>query len=283
VAPDLATLGLFAVKTGLIVAALLAAGVGLQAVMGVIERRAWRQAHLRRLVLVAAVGVLAFAGLRVLLLTVQLGGAGIDLALLGLAWTVIGSSTLALAAGAMLTAGGLLLAQPLALVGGAGSLAAGFALTGHSQGLAEPGLAPAAVALHVLIASFWVAAPVSLAPAAGVSDTTLVERLKRFSQIALLAVPAVLVLGLWLSWRLAGGVDDLFGSLYGRLLLLKLATALLALGLGAINQRLVTAKVMADPTAGRRWLGRTLAFETVLFFAAIAAIGAATTLTGPGQ
>jgi putative copper export protein len=88
-------------------------------------------------------------------------------------------------------------------------------------------------------------------------------------------------LGLWLAWSLAGGPQGLFGSVYGRLLLFKLAVASLALGLGAINQRAVTRMIVANPARGRRWLATTLRADAILFTLAILIISAATTFTGP--
>jgi putative copper export protein len=161
--------------------------------------------------------------------------------------------------------------------------AAGFALTGHTQGLTEPGFAPPAVALHVLIAGFWVAAPVTLWPVTSLADGRLLARLERFSVVAVAAIPILVALGVWLAWRLAGGFAPLIASTYGLLLLLKLLVALAAMGMGALNRQVVTGKVRQNAAVGRRWLRTTLAIETTLFLVAIMAVSAATTIGAPGE
>lgn len=278
---DALPLALFADRIGLNIAALLAIGFALHAAFGVVERDAFKR--LRWFGLAAAAGVIVFAGLRLLILTVQMGdGTSLfDPDLLQLSWLALGSSTMALGAGAILGAAGLLAGSRILAGVGAVVLATGFGLTGHTQGLSEPGLAPTVVASHVFIAGFWIAAPITLYPAAGVGDALLLWRLKRFSAIAIAAIPLLILLGVWLAWVLAGGFEPLVGSTYGRLLLLKLAAGLVALGLGALNKQIVTARMEADPTKGRRWLRLTLAFETILFAVAILAVSAATTIAGP--
>jgi putative copper export protein len=166
---------------------------------------------------------------------------------------------------------------------GAAVSVGGFALTGHTQALEPPGAMPLAAAAHALIAGFWVVAPLTLQPVRPLLTGELLGRLQRFSTIATIAIPLLVVLGLWLAWILAGGWDRLVGTAYGQLLLLKLAAALAALGIGAFNRQYVTALVGVHPDRGRRLLGRTLAIETVLFATAILAVSAATTLTGAGE
>ena len=77
--------------------------------------------------------------------------------------------------------------------------------------------------MHVFIAGFWLAAPVSLYPAPTQEDSELLSRLRRFSSIAVVAIPVLIALGAWLAWTLVGGPEKLFGTTYGLLLLAKLA------------------------------------------------------------
>ena len=63
-------------------------------------------------------------------------------------------------------------------------------------------------------------------PRAALPGPQLVDRLRRFSAIAIAAIPVLVILGFWLAWVLAGGVKGLFETNYGRLLLLKLAVSL---------------------------------------------------------
>lgn len=173
---------------------------------------------------------------------------------------------------------------PRILMGlGALAIAASFALTGHSQALEPPGLAPWALAAHALIAAFWFAAPITLWPKADLTDEVLLERNRRFSVLAVAFIPILFALGLWLLWRLAGGVEAAVSSLYGQLLIAKLSAASAALGLGAFNKFAVTAALQSSPERGRVMLARTLTLDAVLFVIALGLVGWATTMTGPPE
>jgi len=94
---------------------------------------------------------------------------------------------------------------------------------------------------------------------------------------------ALIALGAWLAWTLAGSLEKLFGTTYGLLLLAKLAIGIAAMALGAVNKHVITAKVATDPVIGRKWLRVTLLCEATLFAAAIIAVSAATTIGGPAE
>jgi putative copper export protein len=281
VAPDPLLPWLFVVRLWLNGSALLGIGLALHAGLHIVEP------NRRRAVLVCAAGaaVLALlAGLvRLTLLSAQLGdglSGAFNASNAGLAWTILAPATATLGVGvlAVVVAAASGIAAPG--VFGALAMAGSFALTGHTQGLDNPGLMPVVAALHVLIAGFWVAAPLTLFPATALPDKLLVERLKRFSAIAVAAIPVLVVLGAWLAWVLAGGPKGLFGSTYGRLLLLKLAVSLVAVGMGALNARVVTRQVVDHLPRGRLWLGWTLRVEAAVFISAVLIVSIATTYAG---
>jgi putative copper export protein len=166
---------------------------------------------------------------------------------------------------------------------GAVAMSASFGLTGHTQGLDNPGLMPIAAAVHVLIAGFWLAAPLSLWPRRALADALLARRLRQFSAIALAAIPILVILGVSLAWTLARGRDGLLHTAYGALLLLKLAASLVAIVVGAINHKFVARLVTTEPEGGRKWLASTLSIEAVMFVAAVLIVSAATTFTGPAE
>jgi putative copper export protein len=209
------------------------------------------------------------------------GGALLDPATLSWTWPALGPSSTLIALGAIALVIGWLLRSRIAAGVGAAALASSFGLTGHSQALDSPGLAPWAVALHVLIAAFWLAGPITLWPTHNLEGAALTARVTRFSNVAVAAIPLLFVLGLWLALLLAGGWTPLLTSLYGQLLLAKLAAASFALALGAYNKSVVTAQLRTALDAGRRTLKLTLRLDAVLFFIALGAIAAATSLTGP--
>lgn len=273
---------LLAVKLALYTFALLAAGLGLHASLGVVERD--DHARTLRLAALLAGAAVVFAALRLAVANVQLGGSiesVFDKAILAWTWPNLAPSSIAIIAGALAMVGASIWRLVWLAVPAAVALAAGFALTGHSQALETPGLAPWAVALHVLIAAFWIAAPISLWPRGAMSNEALEARARRFTRYALLAVPLLFIAGGWLALRLAGSAEALVTSSYGQLLLVKLAVAGAALGLGAYNKQIVTRKLREAPTDGRRALTTTLTFDAFLFASALTIVGIATTFTGP--
>ena len=273
----------FADRIGLNLFALLTIGFALHVASGVVEREAFKGLRLR--VALASVVLALFVAVRLGILIAQMGDGSnpFDAELLPLAWTALGDSTLLIIAGGLAIAGGFWFGSRIVASLGAILAGAGFALTGHSQGLTDPGLAPAMVAAHVLIAGFWVAAPFSLYPSKALPDGRLLARLNRFSAIAIAAIPILVGLGIWLAWILTGGPAKLFGTTYGLLLLAKLVIGIGAMGLGGLNKLVITGKVAADPGVGRSWLKTTLLLEATLFTAAIIAVSAATTIGGPTE
>lgn len=270
---------LLIIRLGLNASALAAAGFALHAFAGVIE--AGRRRAILRLASLASLAGLLFIGGRFTIVTLQLGEGAFDAA--PFAWAALGPSILAFLLGAVLVALSALLSRTWLAAIGAVAIAAAFGLTGHAQGLDQPGAAPFAVAAHVLIAGFWVTAPLTLWPSARLPDGALIHRLHRFGRLAAWAIPLMFLIGMWTAWRLAGGVDALFATPYGQLLLAKLGASSVALAMGALNHRFVTNRVTLVPQRGKRWLKATLAVEAAAFLAAITLISIATTFTGPGE
>lgn len=273
---------LFAIKLGLYATALLAAGLGLHASMNIVGRED-RSRALRSAALLSGAAII-FAALRLAIANVQLGGSIssiLDAATLSWTWPALAPSSIALALGAALSLAAWLSRWTTFGALSAIALATGFALTGHTQAPESPGLVPWGAGLHVLIAAFWIAAPLTLWPHATLSDETVLGRSNRFSRLAVALVPVLFLLGLWLAVLLAGSVSALFSSGYGQLLLLKLGAAATALALGAYNKQIVARKLREAPAEGRRALALTLTFDALLFATALILVGAATTFTGP--
>lgn len=279
---DSLTLWLLAVKIILYATTLLASGVSLHVSTGVVEIAGRQRATSYALAFSFVALVLVSA--KLLIINAQIGGGigqAFDSASFAWTWRAQGSATLAMLVGA----GAILLAaltgvSSIAGIGAVG-MALSFALTGHSLALDSPGIAPWSVAIHVVIAAFWFAAPLTLWPSQRLTDIDLTGRLERFSSIALFVVPLLFMVGLWLAWRLAGGVQQLITSDYGRLLLLKLVIAAIALGLGGLNKFVTTPIIVRDAVRGRRLLMRSLIAEATVFGAAIMIVAWATTMMGP--
>ncbi|MFD7436924.1 copper resistance CopC/CopD family protein [Streptomyces sp. NPDC059861] len=147
----------------------------------------------------------------------------------------------------------------LALGGGvvAAGIAASWAMAEHASSGLQPGIAMPVDVVHLLAVAAWLgglgALLVSLyrAPA----QTPLeADAVRRFSQVAFGSVIALVVTGLYQSWRQVGSWSALTGTRYGQLLLVKVALVVLLVGVAWISRRwtgqLTDAGVAG--TAGRR-------------------------------
>lgn len=265
-------------KLLLYVCALGSAGIALSIVGNVIE--AARQTAWLRSAVLLALGTLVVAGARILHGGYQLG----DLSLVAMVWETQRACVFAIM-GACLALTVACFARDLArsvlCLIGAGSLAASFGLTGHTQALPEPRFWPFVVAAHVSVASFWAVAPAVLWPRAALSDNVVRARVERFGQIALLVIPLIFVGGITLAITISGSISKLVASAYGFIIAIKLLAACAALGLGALNKLFVGKTLATNPERGRTLLVWTLSADVILFGIAIVAISLATTFFGP--
>lgn len=139
-------------------------------------------------------------------------------------------------------------APPSGLMVAGGLTAAGLLLTpalaGHA---ATRDLVPLAVVsdlVHLGSVSLWLGGLVCLI--ACVLPRRLADELSavvpRFSRLAMAAVAAILVTGLFQGWREVGSKDALTTTTYGRLLLVKFVLFGLMVGLGGLSRRWVHAR-----------------------------------------
>lgn len=161
------------------------------------------------------------------------------------------------------------------------ALSAGFALSGHTHAAENMPWLPLWVIPHILIAGYWIWAPISLWPSVAVTDNEIITRVDRFSFFAVWAVPLLFAIGLYLLWRLNGSLLNLTPTLYGRLLMGKLSASVLILGIGAYNKFRITGLLKQSLTLGRAALRKSLSLEAALFILVLVCIVLATTLTGP--
>jgi putative copper resistance protein D len=179
------------------------------------------------------------------------------------------------------------------LVAAAAVLAAAFAGTLAWSGHAAGGLGseaifhPAADALHLIAAAAWVGALpplVVLFAAAGTDDASLATArtaTERFSILGIASVGTLLATGIVNTVYLVGSVPALYGTAYGRLLLIKIALFLAMVAIAAVNrfrltpQLLQHASIAASRDALRR-LRRHAAIEALagaIIIAIVAALG----------
>lgn len=204
--------------------------------------------------------------------------------LVGLAGVAVGALGLALAGRAMPGA------WLVALIGGA-LLCVSPALTGHAVAGDAPGVAVPTDALHVAGAGVWMGSLLMLAlvglPTAARGESPDGSRGARarvlvtaFSPIALGAAAVVVVTGLVSAWLRLGSFGALWGSDYGRVLLLKLCAVAALVGFGAYNWRVMTPALGDDASLQR--IRRSAAAELLIavVILAITAILIATPLPG---
>lgn len=185
-----------------------------------------------------------------------------------------------------------------ALAGLGAGISASFAWTGH--GARDEGLAGAvhvaADILHLLAASTWIGALAGLAILASIASRPsaaadagkdALKGLVRFSAIGVGVVGVLVASGLVNSWLLVGpaGLGRLLTTLYGQLLLAKLALFGLMLALAAANRYRHTPRLeRALKDGGSRPfapLVRSILIETTIAIAVLAVVSWLGTLSPP--
>lgn len=113
------------------------------------------------------------------------------------------------------------------------------ALNGHTRSATPEGLVVGADMLHLLAGSVWLGGLAGLA----LTLRDLAERgdaaarvVARFSALAAGVLVALVTAGSFLAWRIVGTWDALVSTGYGRLLLAKIATVVVAVGIAAWNR-----------------------------------------------
>ena len=170
-------------------------------------------------------------------------------------------------------------------LGLAAVLLASLALTGHA--VRESGSAGllhrADDALHLLAAGAWLGGLLPLAlllrDAKGqAAGEGVVVALRRFSGLGYVAVALVLVTGTLNAAFLVGSAAALTGTLYGRVLLAKLALVAVMLGLALRNRFVLLPREPADRTGSLRRLEHSVVVEIGVGAAILAVVSLLGTL-----
>ncbi|PKH43413.1 copper transport protein [Nocardioides alpinus] len=166
---------------------------------------------------------------------------------------------------------------------GAGALVAlaGPSLVGHSRAFTPSALLVAADVLHVTAGAVWLGGLVGLVltiRALAGREALAAETLARFSTLAGGVLLAVAATGTFLAWRIVGSWTGLVETSYGRLLLVKVAIALVVAGIGGWNRWRVLPSVHAAVGFGDREraaaaVTRTVRVEAVLLVALLGVTG----------
>ena len=102
--------------------------------------------------------------------------------------------------------------------------------------------------------------------------TGLAAMVVRFSSIATVALVAVIVAGLLMTWMILESPGDLFGTRWGQVLIAKVAVVSIAAGLGGYNHVRLRPRLeqRPDDPAVAKELRTTLSIESIVFLVVIA-------------
>lgn len=139
----------------------------------------------------------------------------------------------------------------------------------------------AADLLHLIAAGAWLGGLVPFAlllTAAQRGNTTATQAAaiatRRFSLMAMISVAVLLASGIVNTWYLAGNVPALIGTLYGRLLLIKIGLFLIMLTIAAVNRLRLTQRLVGiEPNAALAQLRRNALIESGLGLGILAIVG----------
>jgi len=165
---------------------------------------------------------------------------------------------------------------PIALI-----LLVSLAWISHAAAVNRQPLGLICDALHLCAAGAWIGGLLPLAlflTGAGISGSLgqqAPDVLRRFSALSFCSVCGLVLSGLTNSWLLVGSFRALFTTLYGLLLLFKLALFAILLGLGTRNRRIMKKKrwSAATPSDSFAQLRRNVTCEICLGLAVVIIVG----------
>lgn len=183
----------------------------------------------------------------------------------GAGWLLGVAGAIVLAVGWRVSKRSVTMGTPLALVAGL-ALVVAPALSGHAAVQRPFALGVAADAMHVLAAGGWtggllvmlVAGIPAMKRVAGDVHSSIAALVNSFHPLALFCVVLLVLSGITSAWLRLGDVGALWGTGYGRTLLIKLGLFALVVALGAFNA-----------TRARRRLGSEAASRRLMITAAI--------------
>jgi putative copper resistance protein D len=230
----------------------------------------------------------AILGLVATILVFSLRGANLtgdisgmtDPEMLGLLWsTPVGTALMYRLAGLVLLIVGLFMGRIGLWVSVLGGILAiwSFDQVGHVSGH-DTTLLDIALTLHLLAVALWVgiltplkrlvSKPATYASAADVGH--------RFGGVATVAVPALIVVGGYMGYRLVGSFTALISTGYGQALIIKVVLVASLLGLAAANKlRFIPELRTGNPTAASN-LAKSISTE---WFVILAVLGVTAVLT----
>ena len=164
-----------------------------------------------------------------------------------------------------------------ALAVGAAAAVGSFLVTGHAATAAPVWLMATAVGLHLFGTAFWFGSLLPLlASARLLKPRESGALMTQFSNRAVLAVGAVIVSGLIITWTQVASAANLFGNDYSRNLLIKLLLFLAVIVIAIYNKVSLTPALEKDDATAAARIQRSIRIETFLY---VLILGAAMSLT----
>ncbi|WP_328735682.1 copper resistance CopC/CopD family protein [Streptomyces bobili] len=120
----------------------------------------------------------------------------------------------------------------------AAGLAASWAMAEHASTGLQPGIAMPVDIVHLVAVATWLGGLCALLMALYRGDTPVgLSAVRRFSQVAFGSVVALVVTGVYQSWRQLGSWSAFTETRYGQLLLIKIGLVALLVGIAWISRR----------------------------------------------
>ncbi|MGJ8624755.1 MAG: CopD family protein [Yoonia sp.] len=231
----------------------------------------------------------AVLGLMATILAFSLRGANLtgdvsgmtDPEMLGLLWTTpVGTALLLRLAGLGLLIAGLFIGRAGIWVSVLGGIIAiwSFDHVGHVSGR-DTTLLDIALTLHLLAVALWIGVLTPLKRLASSSATyaSAADVGHRFGVVATVTVPALIIAGGYMGFKLVGSFSALVGTGYGQALIVKVLLVGLLLGLAAANKlRFIPALHAGDPTAASH-LSKSISVEWLVILAVLGTTAVLTT------
>lgn len=116
-----------------------------------------------------------------------------------------------------------------------------FSKSGHPNSLSPSVLWVAIDVVHLVAITAWVGGLVALtlAGSAWLAEPEAVRPVRRYSATALVCVPVIVVTGVLQTVKLAGGLDDVTATTWGRMLLAKVMLVIAMVALGGVSRWLL--------------------------------------------
>jgi putative copper export protein len=165
---------------------------------------------------------------------------------------------------------------------GAALAATSFAWTGHARSLSPDAVPILLLSVHLLGVAFWLGALLPLLIVARDGDLPrTAAAASRFGAAAIFVVGVLMAAGAGLLWMLLGSVTALWGSTYGRYVMLKLMFVACLLSLAALNKLRLTPRLRGGDVRAARSLRTSIRLELLAGMSILAVTATFTTLTGP--